>query len=260
MSVLPEVITEALKRVDPSWLAIVQDGLLSVERETPGYFEELARDEFLPTQGRLFAAFSQPLDAVRYILVGEGPYPRAQSASGYCFMDASVYDLWSENGLSKPVNRAVSLRNFVKMLLVADGRMAADNTGSAVMKTIAHKALAEDSAFIRTLPEMQKTMLEDGFLLLNAALVYRSHVSAARETKIWQPFLYTVLEALARRPINREKKPVLILWGKMAEKLTALPFAQAFDCVVSEHPYNLSFIRNQAMQRLFKPLGLLYKK
>ena len=77
----------------------------------PAYLSALAEDHFLPTQGRLFAAFSQPLEEVRYVLVGEGPYPREESATGVCFMDGAVRELWSTQGLSKPVNRATSLRN-----------------------------------------------------------------------------------------------------------------------------------------------------
>ncbi|WP_005876233.1 uracil-DNA glycosylase [Oxalobacter paraformigenes] len=259
MNDYPDMIENALKKAHPGWVPVLWEGLSALERQTPGYFKRLAQDDFLPTQGRLFAAFSQPFNAVRYVLVGEGPYPRAESASGYCFMDAAVRELWSETGLSKPVNRATSLRNFIKMLLVADGKISPDNTGSDVMKAIAHQALNAGSPFIQTLAEMQETMLGKGFLLLNASLVYRSYVPAARETKAWQPFLYTVLEALARRR-DRSEKPVLILWGKMAEKLMALPFAESFDCIVSEHPYNLSFIQNRDMQALFRPLGLLYRQ
>ena len=260
MNRYPEIVEEALTKVHSGWVSVLREGLASVERQTPGYFDDLAKDDFLPTQGRLFAAFSQPIDSVRYVLVGEGPYPRAESASGYCFMDAAVKELWSENGLSKLVNRATSLRNFIKMLLVADGKITPDKTGSDAIKTVAHDALAEHSSYIRTLEEMQQSMINKGFLLLNASLVYRAHVSAARETKIWQPFLYTVLDALAVRNRQNIEKPILILWGKMAEKLISLPFAEFFDCAVSEHPFNLSFIGNQDMQALFRPLGLLYKR
>lgn len=260
MNHYPDIIEKALKQVHPGWVPVLCDGLASVERQTPGYFEELAEDDFLPTRGRLFAAFSQPIDSVKYILVGEGPYPREESASGYCFMDAAVTELWSENGLSKPVNRATSLRNFIKMLLVADGKILPGNTGGDAMKTVARHALAAHSPYIRTLEEMRHTLIEKGFLLLNASLVYRAHVSAARETKIWQPFLYTVLDALAARNRQNIKKPVLILWGKMAKKLMSLPFAESFDCTVSEHPFNLSFIKNPVMQTLFRPLALLYRR
>lgn len=260
MSDYPGFIDEALKWAHPGWDSILRKGLEALEQQTPGYLEQLTKDTFLPTKGRMFAAFSQALEAVRYVLVGEGPYPREESASGYCFMDEAVKEIWSENGLSKQVNRATSLRNFIKMLLVADGKITEENTGSDSMKVIAKQAFAAHSSYIRTLDEMQQTMLGKGFLLLNATLVYRAHVPAARETKVWQPFLHTVLDSLAEHSRNAIRKPVLILWGKMAEKLVSLPFAGSFDCVVSEHPYNISFIRNKTMQALFQPMGLLYRQ
>ena len=82
MNRYPEIVEEALAKVHSGWVSVLREGLASVERQTPGYFDDLAKDDFLPTQGRLFAAFSQPIDSVRYVLVGEGPYPRAESASG----------------------------------------------------------------------------------------------------------------------------------------------------------------------------------
>lgn len=259
MTEFPEVIEKALERVHPGWIPVLRDGLAAIARHAPDYLTKLTDDEFLPTGNRLFAAFSQPMEAVRYVLVGEGPYPRAESASGYCFMDAAVRELWSENGLSKPVNRATSLRNFIKMLCVAEGRLAPDNTGGDAMKAVARQALAEGAPYIRTLDDMQETMLEKGFLLLNATLVYRQHVSAVREARAWQPFFHVVLEALAFASRNRQEKTVLVLWGKMAEKLLSLPLVASFECKVSEHPYNLSFIGNRTMQSLFAPMALLYR-
>ncbi|HAT31469.1 MAG TPA: hypothetical protein DCW29_11640, partial [Janthinobacterium sp.] len=38
-----------------------------------------------------------------------------------------------------------------------------------------------------------------GFLLLNAALVFRAHVAPVRDAKAWLPFLQVVLAALAER-------------------------------------------------------------
>ena len=252
-------INEALGCAHPSWQPVLIEGLKAIQRQMPDYLDDLANDEFLPTQGRLFAAFSQPVDAVRYVLVGEGPYPREESASGYCFMDAAVRDIWSANGLSKQVNRATSLRNFVKMLLVAEGTITADKTGSEVMKKVSAMAMNENSHYIRTLPEMQNIMIANGFLLLNAALVFRPHVPVNKETKAWQPFMMTVFDALAKNNQGSDPLPVLILWGKMAEKMLTMPFASSYRCIVSEHPYNLSFIRNDDMQALFKPMRLLQK-
>ena len=259
MTDFPEVIEKTLERAHSSWIPVLREGLAEIARQTPDYLETLADDVFLPTGNRLFAAFSQPVESVRYVLVGEGPYPRAESASGYCFMDAAVTNLWSENGLSKPVNRATSLRNFIKMLWVAEGKVAPDNTGGEAMKAVARQALAKGAPYIRPLDEMQETMLEKGFLLLNATLVYRQHVPVAREARAWQPFFHVVLEALAWASRNRQEKTVLVLWGKMAGKLLSLPLSASFDCKVSEHPYNLSFIGNRTMQSLFRPMALLYR-
>lgn len=259
MTEFPEVIGKALENAHPGWIPVLREGLAAIVRQSPDYLETLADDVFLPTENRLFAAFSQPMESVRYVLVGEGPYPRAESASGYCFMDAAVTDLWSENGLSKPVNRATSLRNFIKMLWVADGKTSPENTGGEAMKALARQAIADGTPYIRTLDEMQKTMLEKGFLLLNAALVYRRHVPAAKEARAWQPFFHVVLDALAAASRARPEKIVLVLWGKMAEKLLDLPLTASFECKVSEHPYNLSFIGNRTMQSLFGPMALLYR-
>jgi uracil-DNA glycosylase len=52
--------------------------------------------------------------------------------------------------------------------------------------------------------------------------------------------------------------PTLVLWGKIALWLEALEGIDAFPKLVSEHPYNLSFIQNSSMQQLFAPMRLLY--
>jgi uracil-DNA glycosylase len=252
---IPIVILEMLDLVDPSWKPILRQGLEAVMAADPAYLPALAADEYLPTKGRMFAAFAQPLSQVRYVLVGEGPYPRAQSATGVCFMDGAVGSLWSENGLSKQVNRATSLRNFMKMLLVADGRLQVGQTGVEALVPIASQALACGSSMIQTLPELQANLTARGFLLLNAALVFRPHVAPAKEARAWLPFLQTVLDALA----GQAAPPLLVLWGKIAEQLKALPAVNSFPHAVSEHPYNLSFIGNPIMRDLFGAMQLLQK-
>jgi uracil-DNA glycosylase len=49
----------------------------------------------------------------------------------------------------------------------------------------------------------------------------------------------------------------MVLWGKIAELLSKLPVMKDFPQIVAEHPYNLSFIGNQAMHELFRPMRLL---
>ncbi|KQQ97601.1 hypothetical protein [Massilia sp. Leaf139] len=248
---IPPAFIDALDRADASWRPHLLRGLEAVAEADPAYLPALAADDYLPTHGRLFAAFAQPLERVRYVLVGEGPYPRAESATGVCFMDGAVGELWSETGLSKPVNRATSLRNFMKMLLVADGQLQVEDTGGAALAPVARAA--REGSSIRTLAQLQDNLTAEGFLLLNAALVFRKHVAPALDARGWLPFLQTVLAVLAAQPAA----PTLVLWGKIAEQLRKLPETAGLPQVVAEHPYNLSFIGHEGMQTLFGPMRLL---
>jgi uracil-DNA glycosylase len=255
-SVIPAAVLNTLDLADPSWQPILRRGLEAVAAADPLYLPELAADHYLPTENRLLAAFVQPLERVRYVLVGEGPYPRPQSATGVCFMDGAVGSLWSEGGLSKQVNRATSLRNFMKLLLVADGQLRVGQTNGAEMAPIAGNARIAGSPTIQTLADLQANLTRQGFLLLNAALVFRPQVPPVKEAKAWRPFVQTVLAALA----ERDPPATLVLWGKIAEQLKALPAVERFPQAVSEHPYNLSFIGNPVMQSLFGAMHLLRKQ
>lgn len=258
--IIPQPISDALNLAHSSWRPILTRGLEAVAEADPGYLPALAEDSYLPTDGRMFAAFMQPLDKVRYVLVGEGPYPREQSATGVCFMDGAVESLWSEKGLSKQVNRATSLRNFMKMLLVADGLLTEGNVSGDAIAKISMQARAIGSPFIQTLTELQANLTRHGFLLLNAALVFRSHVPPVKEARAWQPFLQVVLAALAEHGERQDvAPPTLVLWGKIAEQLSGLAATSRFPKAVSEHPYNLTFISNDTMQKLFGPMHLLQK-
>ncbi len=254
MTDLPATILDALSRAHASWQPHLLKGLAAVAQADPAYLPTLAADDYLPTGQRLFAAFALPLQAVRYVLVGEGPYPREQSATGVCFMDGAVASLWCDAGLSKPVNKATSLRNFMKMLLVADGKLSVDNTGGAAMAPVAAAAMSDGT--IQSLPQLQDNLTAQGFLLLNASLVFRAHVKPVVDARAWLPFLQEILDAL----LQAEPAPTLVLWGKIAEQLSKLPGVERFPQVLSEHPYNLTFIGHTAMQDLFRPMRLLRLK
>lgn len=252
---LAKPILSAVSLAHASWQEILLRGLHNMDAADPAYLPALAADQFLPTDGRLFAAFAQPLDQVRYVLVGEGPYPRAESATGVCFMDGAVGSLWSDEvggALSKPVNKATSLRNFMKMLLVAEGLLTAEGSTGPALAAAAQRARAATGG-AETLAHIQDKLHANGFLLLNASLVFRSHVAPVKDAKAWRPFFDTVLQALAAR------QPKLILWGKIAADLNKLASVQALPQIVTEHPYNVSFIGNKDMQALFGPMQLLQR-
>jgi uracil-DNA glycosylase len=259
----PRFIQQALDKVDPSWIPVLEQGLQAMNMQDAQYLSSLQESSFLPTENRLFSAFSIPLSDVQYVLVGEGPYPREDSATGYCFMDGAVDRLWSDQlgaGLSKPVNKATSLRNFMKMLLVASGKLGVNNTTIEKMAEIAAIAREPNSSYIKTMAEMQNKLTQRGFLLLNAAFVFRPDIAPVKDARAWEPLLTEVFSALQKQNDVKKSSPAtLILWGKIADQLKRIPVVEKMPKISCEHPYNLSFIANTQMHALFAPMHLLMR-
>lgn len=225
----------------PEWHALLRDALSMMNIE---YIEQLARaPSWLPGKLTLFKAFSVPLSGTRYLLLGESPYPRSQSANGYAFWDEAVTSLWSAKGFSREVNRATSLRNLMKMFLFARGVLQDDFSQSAIMHL-------DHSIYYQTGHDLFNGLLNRGFLLLNASLVYEDN-QVPYHAKMWRPFIARLLEGLALQKPSLQ----LILFGKIAEMI---PQRAQFQCLVAEHPYNISFITNPNVVNFFKPLDVLY--
>jgi uracil-DNA glycosylase len=233
--------------IDSSWQPLVTKALATVDQD---YLRALQiQTEWLPGAANIFNAFSLPLSQTRYILFGESPYPRQASANGFAFWDNAVGDIWAPTGLTKAVNRATSLRNFIKMLLHSDGYLSAEATGQAEIATL------DKSKFVTTLPELFSNLLTEGFLLLNASLVL-SETSVRYDSKHWQPFIQSILRELILN--NHDIK--LILMGNVAKNILALPGVDAFSFLQTEHPYNLSFIHNKKACAFFKQFNLLKER
>lgn len=222
-----------LKKTHPDWHSILKKALDSMDKS---YLIALSRDKtWLPGEENIFNAFTLPLKNLKRILFGESPYPRKISANGYAFWDNAVGKLWSEKGLSKEVNRATSLRNFIKMLL------------STEKKSI----LSDKSDFIQTLPALFENLLNHGFLLLNATLVYREN-KVREDAKYWQPFLKTLLAEIYKIHPDIE----LIFLGNIAKQIDPL-ITDPYHKIYAEHPYNLSFIINPVILNYFGKFKLL---
>ncbi|MFZ4076793.1 MAG: uracil-DNA glycosylase [Legionellaceae bacterium] len=233
-------MTHFLAPVHPQWQPLITKALQTLP---DAYVKDLLLSEdWFPGEHAMLAAFSMPLSSVSTVLFGESPYPRRASANGYAFWDAEVQSLWSETGLSTSVNRATSLRNFIKMLLYARGDLSVDFSQSAI-------AALDKSHFYSTAEAFFKGLMSRGFLLLNATLVYREG-EIAYHAKQWRSFILAVLDELA---VHRSSVS-LILLGRIALQI---PGCERFRCLVAEHPYNLSFITNPEVSQFFKPLDLL---
>lgn len=231
--------------IHSSWLPLVKEALTKVE---PDYLQQLTiNTDWLPGPDMIFNAFSLPLTNTRYILFGESPYPRAASANGYAFWDNAVTDLWSSQGLSKTVNRATSLRNFIKMLLLTHDFLSENDLSQTAIKDLSKSNLVQSGN------ELFGNMQHHGILLLNASLVL-SERPVKYDAKAWQPFMQSLLSQIHQiKPDIR-----LILLGKIAGVISALYPPLKTNSFIAEHPYNLSFIFNPEVQAFFKPFNLLF--
>ncbi|MBT8437016.1 MAG: uracil-DNA glycosylase, partial [Gammaproteobacteria bacterium] len=229
--------------VHDDWRITLSESLSTLQ---PDYLESLLRDDaWLPGVDRLLAAFRRNRSGVRYLLIGESPYPRRESANGIAFYDAAVGSLWSEQGLSKAVNRATSLRNIVKTALLAEGHLQKDSAGKITQESIAR---LDKGGLIRTLPELFQNLEQAGFLMLNATPVLHPERKPVIEARYWLPFLERLLALIAR---NSSRRITLLLWGKIAKLIESMPASDNYDKIVCEHPYNISFIDNPKMLQLF---------
>lgn len=232
-----------LKVIDQTWHSCIEHALGNLNAN---YIQQLSQTPgWLPGPDKIFNAFSLPVNKINYVLLGESPYPRAKSANGYAFWDAAVEQIWSPTGLSKPVNRATSLRNIIKMLLIAEGLLDPRHTTQDDIAKVNKQGL------IQTNHELFSHLIEHGFLLLNATLVLQP-TQVQKDAKAWQPFLKSILDYLAKYRPNVQ----LLLFGNIANTIDK-HIDKRLPMLCAEHPYNISFITNDQILNFFKPFHLL---
>jgi len=234
-------------KVDKSWQGIINKALNNLDDSYLGF---LQKDEsYFPSKKNFLNAFKTlPLNKTKYILFGQDPYPRQKSAIGYAFIDGDVKSLWDEkNGLSKEVNKATSLRNFMKMLLVCEGKLDVKDTSKNAILEV------DTTSYINSILHLKDNFEENGILLLNTALIFASKEESKKHVKMWKPFVHSLLKQIKDENIK------LILFGSLAKEIEKLPVSGEFEKFYCEHPYNVSFISNKSVQKLFGQMKLLDK-
>jgi uracil-DNA glycosylase len=229
-----------------SWNDILNQAFDALDKE---YQEFLDKDSgYIPNKDNYLNAFKTlPAEDVKYILFGQDPYPRVESASGYAFIDSNVKTLFAPNGLSKEVNKATSLRNFIKMLLVSMGRLSSQDTSQQAIARIPKDDL------INSIDELRINFEKNGVLLLNMALVFTDKKDSTKHIKEWRGFIEVLLSKLQNRDIT------LILFGNHAKDIQKRFDLSSFHIIHTPHPYNTSFITNKDAQNLFGSMKLLEK-
>ena len=235
-----------LSGIHPSWYPIVSEAYASLGE---GYQTFLSEDRsYFPAKENILNAFKTlPKEQVKYILFGQDPYPRVQSASGYAFIDKKVQSLFSSSGLSKEVNRATSLRNFIKMALVVRGDLSIEDTSQEAISRL------DKTQMIDSIEALRLNFEKNGVLLLNTALIFTDKKSSAQHIRAWRPFMQALLEAL------EPHKPQLILFGAHAAELKKHFSLENFQSIEMPHPYNHRFIADENAHKVFTPMKLLEK-
>jgi uracil-DNA glycosylase len=250
MSPFDKLITAS--NVHFEWVDLLRNAFDEMDK---AYLDELLHSSsWLPGIDLLFNAFKRDRRHVRYVLIGESPYPRQTSANGIAFYDAAVTDLWCATGLSKSVNRATSMRNIIKTALFSEGYIQPDSEGKISQASIAK---LDKSRLVQTMPELFENLQVSGFLMLNATPVLYHDRKPVQEAKFWQGFLLSLLKQLGEMA---DQPMTLVLWGKIAETIDTMDLTEQYSKLVSEHPYNISFIQNLTMQRLFNEVSFLTVK
>ena len=144
--------------------------------------EAAAGRGFLPDGERIFAAFQQPFEQVRVLIVGQDPYPTPGHPIGLCFSVAPHV---------RPLPK--SLDNIFREYVDDLGRPP-PATGDLT------------------------PWVEQGVLLLNRALTVQPGRPASHRGKGWEEVTARAIEAL----VEREQPLVALLWGRDARSLAPL--------------------------------------
>lgn len=228
--------------IDESWD-------IDISLISQSYLEFLEKNtNYIPKKENIFNAFKTlKKNDVKYVLFGQDPYPRELSATGYAFIDGNVKDIFSSTGtLNREVNRATSLRNFIKMALVARGDLNKDDLSPQAISSL------DKSNFINDIWQLKYNFEKNGVLLLNTALVFTDKKSCVFHAKEWEAFILGTIDKLDSQKVK------LILFGSFAQNLYKNNQSlQKFDAFACEHPYNISFITNKDVLNFFRPMDLL---
>lgn len=236
-----------MTQLHPSWQKIINKALNHLDDDYLAFLQ--TNESYFPNKENFLNAFKTlSKEKTKYILFGQDPYPRKKSAIGYAFIDGMVENIWdTKNGLSKEVNKATSLRNFIKMLLLCEKKLSETDTSKEALSKI------DTSSYVQTMSELKNNFEKNGILLLNMGLIFTSKDKSTYHIKQWQPFIKAFLEQIKNDNIE------LILFGNLAKEVEKFEVAQHFKHFKCEHPYNISFIFNKNVQNFFGQMKLLGK-
>ncbi|MFN8075414.1 MAG: uracil-DNA glycosylase [Kineosporiaceae bacterium] len=188
--------------IDPQWAEALEP--VAGQIAAMGDFlraEIAAGRQYLPEGRHVLRAFTQPLDEVRVLIVGQDPYPTPGHAVGLSFSVAPTV---------RPLPR--SLQNIYREL-VADLGVPMPTSGDLT------------------------PWAKQGVMLLNRVLTVAPGAPASHRGKGWEAVTERAIEAL----VENSNPMVAILWGRDAQQLQPMLEASGtVACLASAHPSPMS--------------------
>jgi uracil-DNA glycosylase len=198
-----EIKSQALVKLDPSWLSRIQDEFEKDYMKSLRSFlkSETLNDKIIyPKGSEYFSALnSTPFGEVKVVILGQDPYHGPNQAHGLCF------------SVKPGVGIPPSLLNI-------------------------YKELRQDLGIEMPNHGYLQKWAEQGVLLLNATLTVEAGKAGSHQNRGWEIFTDKVVEVLNRQKDNL----VFLLWGSYAQKKGEHIDAKKHLVLKAPHPSPLS--------------------
>ena len=232
-----------LDGVHESWRSVLRRGLHNMCSSYIGNLKD-APNWWLPGPAKCLRAFCVPVDQVKVVWMGESPYPRRRSATGYAFEDGRANLMFGEDGyFGSGID--TSLRTILKAWFVATDRLEANGVQRRHVEEMSKGGLVQRPA------EIFRRGAEHGWLWLNAApgLFVTGHYADKRQQVCsWSPVVKAVLRTLLDVDGVRS-----VLMGHLAREEHRDLAPNRIEVVHPAHRGSGSaFIDNQAVQDLLR--------
>jgi len=195
---------------------------------------------FTPIVSKIFNVFNMPLQDVKYIILGQDPYPQEDIATGLAF-EVNQLQNWSNSKINR------SLQNILKSIYYhVNKKYKPVSTSFSKIKY--------DVQNIYNPPELFKNWSDHGVFLLNLSLTCKKNKSNFHK-KYWQCFSDALIEHIVTK---RGKDIKWLIWGKEAKN--AIERYQDLITIISEdspHPATRWYTKKFIVTSGFHDEGLL---
>lgn len=207
--------------VDSSWEPIIdryEEDLKLIE------FSISKSEGVCPRRQDIFNVFDMPIDKVNVVILGQDPYPTANSATGYSF-EVRDYTDWNQSTNNR------SLTNILKELYFC-------HKGSLLSIGDVRREIRSKNFDVFSPNVLFEEWRKRGVFLLNTALTCESGKPNSH-IFIWNCFIRNVIVEISKS----DKEVIWLLWGENArrfkQEISFFPKNSIFE---NPHPSKAEFV------------------